>query len=173
MGWKTSELPRYTVSAAQLSKGMSISPMLGLYYREVCKFKCTCGREPEYAYMLVRAQLWVCFHVRVGFWMCESSCLFACAWCMCTCMPLNYTLFLCCLLLSLMWKKNPQNIQFFFMLILLSVRCFVFVTHYRLSLKYVGKENWPWMLGVLFVDTNMTKNRIQSFAKELYWLFNH
>lgn len=142
MGWKTSELPRYTVSAAQLSKGMSISPMLGLYYRELCKFKCTCGREPEYPYMLVHAQLWVCFHVRVGFWdsryvkvhaylHVRGVCVHLCLW-----IIFSFSVSYChyC-------KKQIH----FFSLILLSVRCFVFgvyskVTHYRL-IKYMDKYN--------------------------------
>lgn len=187
MGWKTSELPRYTVSAAQLSKGMSISPMLGLHYREVCTFKCTCGREPEYAYMLVHAQLWVCFHVWVGFWMCESSCLFACAWCMCTCMPLNY-IFQRCLFLSLLWKKktNKKHLVFLYAYPFISQ---VFCVCNPLQIKFeicgqrkLALEAWCFVYWYLLwyfynpdskiVVKNMTEDRIQSFANELYWLFN-
>lgn len=45
--------------------------MLGLYYRGVSVFKCMCGREPEHAYMLVHAHLWVCLYVREG----DSGCV--------------------------------------------------------------------------------------------------
>lgn len=71
MAWKSSELPWCTVSGVRLSKGTSITPMLGLYYK-VFVFKGTCGRDPEYKYMLVHAPLWVCLHVCMCMlvWMC-------------------------------------------------------------------------------------------------------